>query len=252
MKLVFVVGVLLVAHAFGFEAQGRAQHTAKDEQFQKDAARGAFQRGLQAVKREDWNAALLAFENSFLLEPSAKTRINIALVQVELGLLLEAHAHLQAAASSSSLDTRTRSAAGEQAAKLANRIPSVELELHNMLATDQLFVQGVETTLEPHERGVRVNPGKHTFNIVRDGHIVVREEVFVREGSVTRVVLDATLQGPRRESERESKLDRALAVGDAQQEDESTVFEQWWFWTAVGAVVVGGVVAGALIANSTD
>lgn len=36
-------------------------------------------------------------------------------------------------------------------------------------------------------------------------------------------------------------------------EGRETVFEQWWFWTAVGAVVVsGGIVTGIVIAGSDD
>ncbi len=244
---------------------GTSPVSAQDnEQRQRDQARGAFERGLNAVKDEKWEEALLAFETSFELEASPKTRINIALVQIQLGLLVEAYAHLQAISNSNALDSKTKSAAGEQAAELSKKIPKVELELRNMLSTDRLFVRGVETTLAPGQRSIIVNPGRHTINIMRDGNIIVSEDVLLREGAITKVVLDANQGRPglgheepqpsSSESDKErseQKVDRALATGPNDDEGGS-VFEQWWFWTAVGVVVAGGVVAAVVVANQSD
>ena len=39
----------------------------------------------------------------------------------------------------------------------------------------------------------------------------------------------------------------------AQPQDEGAgVFEEWWFWTIVGAVVAGGVVAAVLLSTADD
>jgi tetratricopeptide (TPR) repeat protein len=45
----------------------------------------------------------------------------------------------------------------------------------------------------------------------------------------------------------------AAVESNAQPEDDSgSVFERWWFWTAVGAVVAGGVVVGVVAASGGD
>lgn len=249
---------MIALHA-GAPLAAFAQQSQPDQELRQDAARGAFERGMKAVERKDWGAALVAFEKSFELEPSPKTRINIALVQVELSLLVEAHAHLAAVANSTLLSSKTRSAAGEQAAELSKRIPTIELEIHNMLPTDRLYVEGIETKLFPGETAIAVNPGRHTLNIMRDGRIIVSERVFVREGAVTRVVLDAKAlpsagQGGQTPSKKkvvdsEERVQQSLTpdVAAGAESDDGTVLEQWWFWTAMGAVVAGSVVAVLLV-----
>ena len=44
-----------------------------------------------------------------------------------------------------------------------------------------------------------------------------------------------------------------LTAADVEPRDEGVnVLEEWWFWTIVGAVVVGGVVAAVLVSTSGD
>ena len=73
-----------------------------------------------------------------------------------------------------------------------------------------------------------VPPGKHELRIAAPGYLQETREFQIEAGQ-------------------EQSLDIALAAVPAAvvQEDKS-IFARWWFWTAVGAVVVGGVTAGVV------
>jgi hypothetical protein len=73
-----------------------------------------------------------------------------------------------------------------------------------------------------------VPPGKHELRIAATGYLLETQELTVEAGQEQ--TLDITL---------------AAVPVPAVVEDKS-IFARWWFWTAVGAVVVGGVTAGVV------
>ncbi len=73
-----------------------------------------------------------------------------------------------------------------------------------------------------------VAPGKHELRIGAPGYVQDTRELQIDAGQ-------------------EQALTITLSPVPAPVvQDDSSVFSRWWFWTAVGAVVVGGVTAGVL------
>ncbi len=69
------------------------------------AAAEAFRKGRDAVRHGDYAAAYKLFENSFDLDPTPGTMLNIADCEEHLGLLAEATNHFKVAAASSGRTT---------------------------------------------------------------------------------------------------------------------------------------------------
>jgi hypothetical protein len=73
-----------------------------------------------------------------------------------------------------------------------------------------------------------IPPGKHTLEVVSAGYLRDAQPIEVKPGA-------------------ELALDVKLApVPPPRVEKDDTVLGKWWFWTAIGAAVVGGVTAGVL------
>lgn len=61
---------------------------------------------------------------------------------------------------------------------------------------------------------------------------------------------DATLLGKRLYEGVD--LGGALAFEESSPEEGDSIFEQWWFWTGIGAVVVGGTITAIALASGSD
>lgn len=74
-----------------------------------------------------------------------------------------------------------------------------------------------------------VPPGKHELRIAAPGYLQETRPFEIEAG-------------------KEQKLDFTLQPVPAPvvMEDDKSIFARWWFWTAIGAVVVGGVTAGVV------
>ena len=78
--------------------------------------------------------------------------------------------------------------------------------------------------------------GKHKLKAVAPGFIAAEREMEINGGEVYEFALEMKPAPVQR-----------VAVGS-----EGSIFNEWWFWTATGAVVVGGVVTGLAIASGDD
>ena len=73
-----------------------------------------------------------------------------------------------------------------------------------------------------------VTPGKHELRVAMPGYIQDTRQIQIEAGQ-------------------EQRLQIALAEVPAPVvEEDKSILGRWWFWTAVGAVVVGGVTAGVV------
>ncbi|MBX7082476.1 MAG: hypothetical protein K1X88_24945 [Nannocystaceae bacterium] len=78
-----------------------------------ERAKGHFMRGIAALERREYDAALVEFEASQLLVPRAHTRLNIARCREHLGDLDGARAELIALSSDKDLDEEVRASTME-------------------------------------------------------------------------------------------------------------------------------------------
>jgi hypothetical protein len=83
-----------------------------------------------------------------------------------------------------------------------------------------------------------LSPGSHVVTAIRDGQEVAREEVRIRRGQSSEVTLEVA---PRAVDTAEQSVEQDDSHLEETDEGGS-VLGEWWFWTAVGAVVVGTAV----------
>ena len=78
-----------------------------------------------------------------------------------------------------------------------------------------------------------VSPGAQTLQIVSTGYLMEKRAVDVKAGE-------------------ELKIDVELKpVPPPTVEEDRSIFGRWWFWTGVGAAVIGGVTVGVLSGQTT-
>lgn len=63
------------------------------------------------------------------------------------------------------------------------------------------------------------------------------------------IVAPEAVTGPSPAGDDPTALDAKLGAGSQQPRDDGSILEEWWFWTAVGVVVAGGITV-ALVAGS--
>jgi hypothetical protein len=116
---------------------------------------------------------------------------------------------------------------GGRPQELSLRLPQAEtagtLTVESNVEGALVRIDGVEVGVAPASR--RLGQGGHSVEVEADGYDVFRQEV----------VLAARQQ---------RVLFAELEVG-------REVYEEWWFWTAVGAVVIGAAVVGVVVASSS-
>lgn len=196
-------------------------------------AQRLFGEGVAAVEREDYATALVAFRRAYDLSGRAFLLYNIGMAHRALLQPVEAIAGFRRYLEESGGDLlpgreeEVRGLIAEMDAQLA----SIDVRVAPPGA--RVLLDGEEVAVAPLAGPLRVGPGTHVIEARCPGHADARREVAVMAGERTVVELRPA----------------PLAVEpDPGIGDEFSVAEQWWFWTLLGAVVVGGAVtAGVLL-----
>lgn len=199
-------------------------------------ARALFERGVAAADELRWADAADAFERSYALVPRPATLRNLGLADRALG--------------------RYTRAIGELERFLASRTasPAVARDVQRLVDEMRGRVGLVVVTTAPPDARAAVDgepvaqgemrlldPGRHRAAATAAAH--ERAEVVFSLAPGERRNLDlrltplASAEAPRR--------DAPVAVTE-----RGGVLTRWWFWTAVGAVVAGGVAASVILLSS--
>lgn len=251
---------LFVSCVIAAAAHGRAF---ADERAQYDAAtyQQAVDRGLESFRAKQYDQARLQFERAHALHPNARTARALGLTAVELKRYSEGWRELQEA-----LGDAREPLTPSQRNETSQMIAWLESELG--LAKVQLSPP--EAALSLDDRDVGGRGGERVLLAESGPHVLA-----AHAGGYSDKTWNITLSAGRWEV-MELRLEptpvilppNALVVSasetpglDAPAEPEtgprdrargSSIFERWWFWTAVGVVVVGGAVAGIALASSGD
>jgi hypothetical protein len=238
---------------FSFPLQAGAQTAQETAQ-----ARSLFEEGVSLADRADWQGAADRFERAYALKPTSGIAFNYASALVELGRLVEASELLRTVTRDASASEDLRRHSEEMLTSLQPRLAYLTVHLQDD--------PGSEARVDLDDRewpragwGVAspVDPGAHTVRCVVGGVERAHEDVTLAEGERRELELKlslpldspAGLPGPIVEG-------GPLAPGHGNLDPSDTahrpVYKRWWFWTGVGLVVAGGVVAGVLVATSHD
>jgi hypothetical protein len=201
---------------------------------------------VEAFDRRDYARARVLFEQAHALRPNARVLRGLGLSALQLRRFTLAKRELTAALS----DTRQplTPAQREGVAKLLSW-------MQTDLATLRLRLQPANSQITLDDEPVLatelvVEPGKHSVRAAAEGHepqtrefeLVAGEERTLDVTLVARVIEAAPPIPTVVVSPISRTTSQAVsAPRDPNPPQSSTVLDRWWFWTAVGVVVAGGV-----------
>jgi hypothetical protein len=198
-------------------------------------ARQLFDAGVAAVQRQAYADALDLFQRSAALAPRPVTTFNIGMCQRALADLPAAYETMRAYLASAADEPADRRA---EASRVVLEIDSVlaAVTVRVDQAGAEVVVDGRSMGTSPVREPVRLLAGTHVFEARKEGFATTREVIEVVSGEALDVELTLTVAG-----------EEPVVPGDG--EVEGGIETKWWFWTIIGAVVVGGAVtAGVLLA----
>jgi tetratricopeptide (TPR) repeat protein len=209
--------------------------------------------GLSAFRAREYLRARDLFERAHALRPSARTARALGLTAVEQGRYTLAQQELQMALA----DTRQPLTAAQHQ------------ELEQMLAWMRSALAVVNVRLEPPEAqlsldGERIvaktlvlEPGAHTLLAATDGYTSTTQQLDLVAGSNAgvEVVLERSQLSPHAVAHAPAAEAEPVFAAHPQRDAEpaTPLLQRWWFWTAVGVVVIAGgsVAAVALSSQGT-
>ena len=180
----YILGLLLSAFLLAGAAQAQALHS-------PTAAADAFRKGRDAVRHGDYAAAYKLFENSFDLDPTPGTMLNIADCEEHLGLLAEATNHFKVAAASMPAHDERLPMIAQRVAALEPRVPRVLFPAVLGATSQTILLDGLPLLAgsegAPFDKPILVNPGKHSARWVvgfRSGMVDVTVSFTVAESEI--------------------------------------------------------------------
>lgn len=219
-----------------------------------EAAQAAFQRGVTALGARRYDAAVEALSESYRTYPSPVALYNLGLAHRELGHFAAAvdafERYLREAGDQASHE-RVRTVR-EAVRAMRERFAEVTLRVSEpgyavLVDGRPAQVSGDVVTLDPGERVLVVSAPHHLpwreALTLTPGQRARREVTLAREeparaGDAVAVAAVATPATPH---------PREAAPGGVAQ---PAITSRWWFWTGLGVLVAGGVVAGVLAAHA--
>jgi hypothetical protein len=212
-------------------------------------------RGIELRRKGDDQAALAEFKRALAIKETPRVRAQVGLAEQALGLWLSAEEHLASAvkAERDPWVTRNRSALDSALAAIGAHLGTVEI--WGGPAGAEVVINGTPAGKLPSAGPVRVIAGACSLLVRADGYQdtartlqvgageLVRDNVqLIPSVSPSRAVAAVTRAPPPTET-------LAVATPPAEQpaDEHRGVTGKWWFWTAVGVVVAGGIAAAFLV-----
>lgn len=247
---------LLTAFAcvFGLLAQ---RHEVAAQPLAQQTAQEQFRLGVTSLRARQFEAAIEALQRSYDAYPTPVALYNLGLANRELQRPLRAIA----------LFERYLEEGGSRIdpGRIASVREAIEaLRLQVVIVRLRVPISQFTTVLDGHNRThingeLQLDPGDHLLVVSAVGYRPWRCELHVAPGERTdlvvqfradrQVVAPSVLVAASPDQELRSTPHPPTDQTRTASSDATSVTSRWWFWTGIGAIVVGGVVAGVLIAN---
>lgn len=208
-----------------------------EEKSPSDVPRGYLsevKKGLVALEHGVPEEARTHFLTAHRLYPNARSLRALGKVEFELRRYPAAIGYLERA-----LASRLRPLSGAMRADVEELLAQARayvapFKMVTQPAVASIWIDGVRVQLPP-DRNVLLTVGAHQIEVRAQGHAVTRRTVNVQDNRPGRLLL------------------RLMPLAPDRVEADAPVYERWWLWAGLGAVVAAGVVTGLVLANrSTD
>ena len=214
--------------------------------------------GIELRRNSQDREALAEFQRALAIRETPRVIAQIGLAEDALGLWLASEEHLAAALKKESDPwiARNRATLQEALGTVAGHLGSVEVWGEPPGA--EVTIDGMAVGRLPFEAPARVTSGTCTLSVMADGYEGLTRGMVVKAGVLNRehvqlvpssLRLNATSGGG--SAVGTGGTGPALVGQPVSQngaEPSTGVTRKWWFWTAIGVVIVGGVI-GALLAT---
>jgi len=224
---------------------------AQDADAEAARAQALFEEGLALADRGRWPAAEDELRDALELQPDDdRARYQLARTLTELGQVTEAARHLRAIVHSGAPDPIIREAATELLVETEPRIAQLIVVLDGAVDGTTLLIDERPVDPDGAEEGIAVDPGLHVISVTDpSGGPLARRRVDVEQGGTAHLELDV--------APTPQAAAQTLAVADQdpaplQATEAEPITSRWWFWTGVGAVVVGAVVTTVALSLGGD
>lgn len=252
---------LLLAHV---PAPVLGQSKPKPSSAELELARSLYYDGLELIDRGQWQEAADRLERVLAIRDSAVVSYHLATAYSHLGRNVEARERLRRVQGDPAAASELREAAAKLLPEVEAKVGRMILRLSGDLDGVRIFFDGRPAPTVAVDVPVPVDLGEVQVSALRDDEEVATASARVDDASAPPV--EVFLEIPPRPEPESERIEQAqpppvlvpvavpepapapgpLALQPGPPRDDDGLIDQWWFWTAVGAVAAAGVV-GALI-----
>lgn len=230
--------------------------------------------GIELRKQGKEREALEVFERAAQIRKTPRVMAQVALAEQALGLWVKAEEHLKEAIATPEDPwiKKNRKTLDDSLVIIQDRLSTVEIWGEPAGAEVKLNGELVGTL--PATGSLRVPAGSVTLSVRAKGHVdssrslelkkgdFAREHVTLQPAPVARapevpvyvaetLALAAT-QGSAGGNAGGPPLIEKPRQGEAVSDDSTPLYKRWWFWTIVGAVVVGGAATVFMLTRGSE
>ncbi len=214
-----------------------------------ERARALFAEGVELSSDAEYEAAAAKFHEAYAIVQAPNIAYNLAVALVELGRMVEASGYVDTVLEDEETPRDVQRLATGLRETIETRVGRLTITILQSRGNAEIKIDG--NLVDAAELGspIVVDPGDHVVTAERRGSVLERQETSVDAGQTADVILDPNTWGSG------ASLDPELY--DEAQSDEGdgsggSILGEWWLWTIVGVVVVGGVVAIGVAASSGE
>lgn len=207
-------------------------------------ARTLFEEGVSAADHGDWVGAADRFGRAYTLKPTPGIAFNWASALIRTGKLVQAQELLLAIGRDPHADPSLKEESSSLLTTVTPRMARLRVHVAAPYPESQVEVDGSDWPRAAWDVASPIDPGIHAVLLKRGVVEHARMEVKLGEGDTRDVAFDA----------QKTEQPALAPTPDTPPVRTDTsarrpLYKTWWLWTAVGGLIVGGVVIGALAAR---
>jgi hypothetical protein len=249
VKLALVAALIFASSSVGMPSRLLAQtdRSAAPTAEQVSEARRLFEKGLTLAEWERWEESLAAFRRSADLVPRPSTSYNIANALYRLDRPAEGLVELDRLRVMAETQRDAETLRREANLRALLLVSVAELRVGITPSDASLFIDGHMSSESGFERLVRLDPGKHSLRVERQGYVTALRQVHLERGArkYESIVLSPD---PAAEAEPLAVLAAGTASTETPRDDRKPFVKRPGFWVMIGAIALIGAGTGVAVA----